>query len=91
MRVIVRLLFLKVLSHELRGDVRVVAGELVQEILVLLGARDVAGKRQHFDADSVAVGLRPDVGPRFAQAEGILSVDASAVLLADVGLCLFTQ
>ena len=63
----------------------VVVGELVQVILVLLGARDVAGKRQHLDADPVAVGPRPDESLRLAQVGGILAVDAGAVLLADVG------
>lgn len=81
---IVWLLLLKVLRHELPGDVTVVVGELVQVVLVLLGARDVAGERQHLDADLVAVGSRSDVGFCFAQVGGILAVDAGAVLLADV-------
>lgn len=45
MHAIVRLLFQEALPHELPGDVAVVVGELVQVILVLPGARDVAGKR----------------------------------------------
>lgn len=79
------LLFRKVLRHERPGDVTVGVGELVQVVLVLLGAWDIAGKRQHLDTDSVAVGSRSDVGLCFAQVGGILAVDAGAVLLADVG------
>lgn len=82
---IVWLLLLKVLRHKLPGDVAIVVGELVQVVLVLLGARDVAGKRQHLDADPVAVGPRPHVGLRLAQVGGVLAVNAGAVLLADVG------
>lgn len=81
----VELLLLKVLRHEFLGDVAVVVGELVQPVLVFLGARDTAGKRQHLDADPVAVGPRTDVGLRLAQVGGILAVDAGAVLLADAG------
>lgn len=79
------LFFRKIFPHKLPGDVAIVVGELVQVVLVLLGARDVAGKRQHLDADPVAVGPRPDVGLRLAQVGGVLAVDAGAVLLADVG------
>ena len=73
------------LPHKLPGAAAVVVAELAQPVLVLLGARDVAGKQQHLDADPVAVGPRPDVGRRLAQVGGILAVDADAVLLADVG------
>lgn len=58
----------------------VVVEELVQLVLVLLGARDIAGKRQHLGADPVAVGSRPDVVLRLAQLGGILAVDVGALL-----------
>lgn len=67
-------------------DVTVVVGELVQVVLMLLGARYVAGKRQHLDVDSVAVGPRPDVGLHLAQVGGVLAVDVGALSVHAVGV-----
>lgn len=68
----------------------IVVGELVQVVLVLLGARDVAGKRQHLDADPFAVGPRPDVGFRLAQVGGILAVDPVRYFSPTSAPCRFT-
>ena len=67
-------------------DVTVVVGELVQVVLMLLGARYVVGKRQHLDVDSVAVGPRPDVGLHLAQVGGVLAVDVGALSVHAVGV-----